>query len=295
MWRAAASLIAAEQLQTRAARALWAFLKLIDDLDRETSQAELHEQVRRVIDSSGLIPHYSKDPTGNAEARIENLEELVSAARDALGMQDEELPPLVAFLSYAALESGEAQAGAHEDGVQLMTLHSAKGLEFPLLFLCGLEDGLFPHQRSINDADGLEEERRLCYVGMTRAMERLTITSAAERLRFGSRTYGVPSRFLAEIPAEVVEQGVGGRADGRGRGGRSAPPGRGAHYDYSYSQEEPGEAGGIARGMRVRHPHFGEGLVVTVAGSGPSTKLKIQFDRAGVKTLLLRFANLEPA
>jgi DNA helicase-2/ATP-dependent DNA helicase PcrA len=168
-----------------------------------------------------------------------------------------------------------------------MTVHSAKGLEYPIVYLVGMEDGVFPHSGALRDPAGIEEERRLCYVGMTRAMERLTITSAAERLRFGSRTYGTPSRFLAEIPPAVVE-----RIGGRGRV-RSAPASRAPQYDYSYAQAEPGEMSEITRGMRVRHPHFGSGVVISVAGSGASQKLKIQFDRAGVKMLMLKFANLE--
>jgi len=146
---------------------------------------------------------------------------------------------------------------------------------------------MFPHSGALRDAAGIEEERRLCYVGMTRAMERLTITSAAERLRFGSRSYGVPSRFLAEIPPAAVER-VGGR-----KRGQAPAPSRGPQYDYSYAQAEPVDASTIARGVRVRHPHFGTGVVISVAGSGASQKLKISFDRAGVKTLVLKFANLE--
>ncbi|TMA34596.1 MAG: DNA helicase II, partial [Deltaproteobacteria bacterium] len=147
----------------------------------------------------------------------------------------------------------------------------------------------FPHSGALRDAAGLEEERRLCYVGMTRAMEQLTITSAAERLRYGARSYGIPSRFLAEIPPEVTEQIAGRRSRGRARAPERGTP----QYDYSYTQIEPGEAVVLARGMRVRHPHFGAGVVITATGTGPNQKLKIQFERAGVKTLLLKFANLE--
>jgi DNA helicase-2/ATP-dependent DNA helicase PcrA len=151
-----------------------------------------------------------------------------------------------------------------------------------------MEDGVFPHSVSLRDPAGLEEERRLCYVGMTRAMERLTITSAAERLRYGSRSYGLPSRFLAEIPREVTEQ-IGPR---RARGLRRAVESEAPLYDYSYAQADPAEIG-IARGMRVRHPNFGTGVVLSVAGSGANQKLEIKFERAGVKKLLLKFANLE--
>jgi DNA helicase-2/ATP-dependent DNA helicase PcrA len=169
-----------------------------------------------------------------------------------------------------------------------MTAHSAKGLEYPIVYLSGMEEGIFPHAGALRDDTGLEEERRLCYVGMTRAMERLTLSCAAERLRFGSRTFGVPSRFLREIPAQVVEH----------VGVRSAPPRMrpaetGPSYDYSYGQDAPSDTGVVAAGLRVRHPHFGVGVVLSVSGQGPSQKLKVRFERAGVKTLVLRYANLE--
>ena len=280
LWRAAASLIAEQGLPTRAAKALWNFLKLIDDLDRVTHAKTLHEQVRCVVEDSGLIPHYSKDPTGNAEARIENLEELVSAARDAIVDEESELPPLVEFLSYAALESGEAQAGAHEDGVQLMTLHSAKGLEFPLLFLCGMEDGLFPHQRSINDAEGLEEERRLCYVGLTRAREQLYLTYAEQRRLHGVDNFATPSRFIREIPPELVEEV-------RPTITVSRPV-----FRRSRSHAVEG-SGGVRLGQRVRHRKFGEGVVLNSEGSGAHARVQVNFESAGTKWLVVAYANLE--
>jgi DNA helicase-2/ATP-dependent DNA helicase PcrA len=157
-----------------------------------------------VINGSGLIEHHQKDKADRGEARVENLNELVSAAR---GFEPEsDLPPLQSFLSHAVLESGETQGDAWEDCVQMMTLHTAKGLEFPLVFLCGLEDGLFPHQRSINDLDGLEEERRLCYVGMTRAMKQLYFTYAEQRRLHGVDSYNSPSRFLQEVPPAMIEE-----------------------------------------------------------------------------------------
>src|SRR5690606_35638954 len=199
LWRAAASVITEEALPKRSAKALWEFLRLIDRLDRETHGRELHEQVARVVEASGLIAHYAKDTHTGGAARVENLEELVNAARDALvGQTEEDYPPLVEFLSYAVLESGDVQAGPYEDSVQLMTLHSAKGLEFDVLFMCGLEDGLFPHQRSLNDPDGLEEERRLCYVGLTRAKRQLYLSYAEQRRLHGMESYSTPSRFLRE-------------------------------------------------------------------------------------------------
>jgi DNA helicase-2/ATP-dependent DNA helicase PcrA len=163
----------------------------------------------------------------------------------------------------------------------MMTAHSAKGLEYPIVFMVGMEEGIFPHAASSRDESGIEEERRLCYVGMTRAMEKLTLTCAAERHRFGSRTSSPPSRFLNEIPnAALVESA---------RASFDASP----ESDYSYDQSAPDEAVTIAVGLRVRHPVFGFGTVAGVIGSGPGQKLRIQFDRAGLKTVMLRYANLE--
>jgi len=242
---------------------------------------QLHEQVERVITGSGLIAHHGKDTsTTSGEARVENLEELVSAARDAYVAPDSDLPPLLEFLSYAVLESGEAQAGAHEDSVQLMTLHSAKGLEFPLLFLCGMEDGLFPHQRSINDPEGLEEERRLCYVGITRAREKLYLTYAEQRRLHGIDNYATPSRFIREIPPELVEE--------------VRPALRISRPVYRRSPETRiEESNGVRLGQRVRHRKFGEGIVLNSEGSGSHARVQINFEGAGTKWLVVAYANLE--
>src|SRR5690606_13685561 len=159
---------------------LWGFLNLVDRLEQDARGLRLHEQVQHVVEASGLLAHHGRNTEAGGEARVENLEELVTAARDAILSEDSDMPPLAEFLAYAVLESGDAQAEGYQDSVQLMTLHSAKGLEFRLLFLCGLEDGLFPHQRSLNDPAGLEEERRLCYVGITRAREQLYLTYAEQ-------------------------------------------------------------------------------------------------------------------
>ncbi|MEN9706171.1 MAG: hypothetical protein RLZZ393_2050, partial [Pseudomonadota bacterium] len=194
LWQAAAGALSRSPdgkelgLGARGASALLGFLGLVERLDRETRELSLHEQIDQVIQGSGLIEHHKKDKQDRGEARVENLEELVSAARgfDAndvtQGGTDQALPPLEAFLAHAVLESGEGQADAWEDCVQMMTLHTAKGLEFPVVFLCGMEEGLFPHQRSVEDLEGLEEERRLAYVGTTRAMKQLYITYAEKRV-----------------------------------------------------------------------------------------------------------------
>jgi DNA helicase-2/ATP-dependent DNA helicase PcrA len=168
-----------------------------------------------------------------------------------------------------------------------MTAHMAKGLEYPVVFLVGMEEGIFPHAASLHDEQGIEEERRLCYVGMTRAMEQLTLTCAAERLRFGSRSQGLPSRFLKEIPREVLEREAADRSSRPGAGGEP-------RLDYSYAQAGgEGDAALPAPGLRVRHPVFGPGTVLAVTGSGAGQKLRVRFDRAGVKTVMLRFAQLE--
>ena len=185
---------------------------------------ELHEQVDHVINNSGLVEHHKKEKADRGEARVENLNELVSAARgfepDGPTPTRKQLPPLDAFLAHAVLESGEGQAEAWEDCVQMMTLHTAKGLEFPVVFLCGLEDGLFPHQRSLNDAEGLEEERRLCYVGTTRAMKQLYLTYAEQRRLHGMDNFGTPSRFISEIPGGSDRRSAAAHPDlaARGRG-----------------------------------------------------------------------------
>ncbi len=278
---------------SRAARAISAFIELIEDISQHARGASPARAIAHALDRSGYLAALERDGGIEAEGRIENLSELLAAAEDfaranAEGSSDDR-SVLEQFLDQVSLVSDVDNYDRRDDHVSLMTVHSAKGLEFPIVYLAGMEEGVFPHSNALRDPAGLEEERRLCYVGMTRAMERLTITSAAERLRFGSRSYGVPSRFLAEIPPAVIEQ-IGGRAP---RGGRArVRPSDGPQYDYSYAQTDPGELG-IARGMRVRHPHFGVGVVITVNGSGANQKLKIQFERAGVKTLMLKFANLE--
>src|ERR1700728_2170528 len=193
-------------LPQRAALALQAFMQTIDKLAEEVRGLELHDQVDHVVQSSGLIEHYKKEKGERGEARIENLLELVSAARGFSPEGETDMQPLESFLAHAVLESGEGQADPYADCVQMMTLHSAKGLEFPVVFLAGMEEGLFPHQRSTADLASLEEERRLAYVGTTRAMRPLYIPYAEQRRLYGVDQYGQPSRFINELPAELVEE-----------------------------------------------------------------------------------------
>ena len=266
----------------RAALALQGFMELIEKLAREVAGLELHEQVDHVIQMSGLIEHFKKEKGERGEGRIENLLELVSAAR---GFSPEteaesELSPLESFLAHAVLESGEGQADPYDDCVQMMTLHSAKGLEFPVVFLAGMEDGLFPHQRSSADLAALEEERRLCYVGATRAMRQLYITYAEQRRLYGVDTYGQPSRFIGELPPDLLEE-----IRPRLQVSRPAFVKRSSGID-----EAP--AAGMRMGSRVRHSKFGDGVVLNFEGNGPHARIQVNFERQGTKWLMLSYANL---
>jgi DNA helicase-2/ATP-dependent DNA helicase PcrA len=281
LWNGALACIQ-DGLPQRAALALQAFLALIDRLAREVQGLELQDQVDHVIQMSGLIEHFKKEKGERGEGRIENLLELVSAAR---GFSPEteaesELSPLESFLAHAVLESGEGQADPYDDCVQMMTLHSAKGLEFPVVFLAGMEDGLFPHQRSVADLAGLEEERRLCYVGMTRAMRQLYITYAEQRRLYGVDTYGQPSRFITELPADLVEEI-------RPRLQVSRP----VFVKRSASLEET-PSNNMRMGSRVRHSKFGDGVVLNFEGNGPHARIQVNFERQGTKWLMLSYANL---
>ncbi|HEV8443266.1 MAG TPA: 3'-5' exonuclease, partial [Steroidobacteraceae bacterium] len=219
------------------------------------------------------------------EARVENLNELVSAARgfepdvtNASGDDaDEKLPPLEAFLAHAVLESGEGQAAEWEDCVQMMTLHTAKGLEFPVVFLCGMEDGLFPHQRSLNDPEGIEEERRLCYVGTTRAMKQLYLTYAEQRRLHGMDNFATRSRFLDEYPEELIEE-----VRPRIQISRPVAAGR-----FRAPTEEL--APGVKLGARVRHKKFGEGVILKVEGQGPGANIEVNFESLGRKIMMLEY------
>ncbi|MCX7514488.1 ATP-dependent DNA helicase [Frateuria sp. STR12] len=244
------------------------------------------EQVDHAISHTGLRDHYEKDSRGNGEARVENLDELVNvASRFAMTPDDVEagLTELSAFLSHAALEAGEGQGEAWDDCVQLMTLHSAKGLEFPLVFLVGMEEGLFPSQRSTEDESRLEEERRLAYVGITRARERLVVTHAESRRMHGTEMLARPSRFLAEMPPSLVDEV-------RPRVQVSRPAYAGRYTDTSSLEETLP----VKLGQRVSHPSFGEGVVTSAEGSGAHTRLQVNFEGAGSKWLVAAYANLTP-
>jgi ATP-dependent DNA helicase UvrD/PcrA len=280
LWDAAAAAIAAGTLGAKAAMAVHGFMGLIERIAADSGSLALHEQVDQVLKGSGLIEHFRREKAERGEARVENLDELVSAAR-GFAPEASDLPPLESFLAHAALESGEGQADEWEDCVQMMTLHTAKGLEFPVVFLCGMEEGLFPHQRSLNDLEGLEEERRLCYVGMTRAMRQLYLTCAEQRRLHGVDSYGQASRFIREIPEELVEE-----VRPRVQVSRPVAVGR-------FRPQEPA-VGGVRLGARVRHGKFGEGVILSVEGNGAQARVQVSFERQGTKWLMVQYANLEP-
>ena len=285
LWRAAGA-IARNDLSSRAANAVNAFMSLIERMARETRGLELHDQVDHVIYASGLIDFFKKDKGEKGETRVENLLELVSAAKSFQPDPAEEMSPLDEFLSHAALEAGEGQAEAWEDCVQLMTMHSAKGLEFPLVFMCGMEDGLFPHQRSIADPNGLEEERRLCYVGITRAKQTLFVTHAEQRRLHGMDNFSQPSRFIGEIPDEYVEEI-------RPRVHVSRPMRSAQSQKRSRASTAPASELGIRLGQRVRHKKFGDGVILNCEGQGAHARVEVNFEAAGTKWLVLSYANLE--
>ena len=281
MWRAA-SAVASDAVHGRRASSVLAFIHLIEKMTKETSGLDLAEQVDHVIHASGLIDFFRKEKGERAETRIENLEELVSAARSFEPDPAVEISKLDAFLSHAALEAGEGQADAWEDCVQLMTMHSAKGLEFPLVFLSGMEDGLFPHQRSVADPNGLEEERRLCYVGITRAKQSLYVTFAEQRRLHGMDSSSRPSRFIAEIPSEFVEE-----VRPRVQVSRPLTAGR------KSAATKPGAELGIHLGQQVRHGKFGDGVILNCEGQGAHARVEVNFETAGTKWLVLSYANLD--
>ena len=283
MWQAAGA-VASGTLGSKAASSVVVFLNLIESMARDTTNLELQEQVDQVIHGSELIGFFQKEKGERGETRVENLEELVSAARSFKADAAEEMTPLDAFLSHAALEAGEGQAEAWEDCVQLMTMHSAKGLEFPLVFLCGMEDGLFPHQRSVADPNGLEEERRLCYVGITRAKQTLYITYAEQRRLHGMDSFSQPSRFIAEIPEELVEE-----IRPRVQVSRPISPRSRGHTGGI----APGESLGVKLGQRVRHGKFGDGVILNCEGQGAHARVEVNFETAGTKWLVLSYANLD--
>ena len=282
LWQATRELLQNKALAGRAASALQRFCELVDSLATETADMPLHVQTDRVIKDSGLWIMYEQEKGEKGQARIENLEELVTATRQfSYQDEDEDLMPLQAFLSHAALEAGEGQADKWQDAVQLMTMHSAKGLEFTQVFIVGMEEGMFPSQMSLDEGGRLEEERRLAYVGVTRAMEKLTLTYAETRRLYGKEVYHRPSRFIGELPEECVEEV-------RLRASVSRPV---SHQRMGTPITE--NDSGFALGQRVRHAKFGEGTIINLEGSGEHSRLQVAFQGQGIKWLVAAYARLE--
>ncbi|MDV9033068.1 DNA helicase II [Pseudomonas sp. RAC1] len=286
MWDAMCQLLAAKALKGRAASALGGFIELMENLAAKVSEMPLHTMTQTVIEQSGLIVYHQEEKGEKGQARVENLEELVSAARNFETSEDDgDLSPLSAFLGHASLEAGDAQADEHEDSVQLMTLHSAKGLEFPYVFLVGLEEGLFPHKMSLEEPGRLEEERRLAYVGITRAMRQLIMSYAETRRLYGSETYNKVSRFVREIPAGLIQEVRLSNSVSRPFGGAQTQA-----SSLFANAAIPQTA--FSLGQRVQHSVFGEGVILNFEGSGAQARVQVNFDE-GSKWLMLGYAKLE--
>ena len=295
LWQAIHDTLTDGSLKGRAANAVGAFANLIEGLDNDTSGMALHEIIAHVNQRSGLIDHHLSEKGEKGQARVENLEELINAARaftqgETLDNVEagEGMAALEAFLAEAALNAGEHEADEFEDSVQLMTLHSAKGLEFPIVFVAGVEEGLFPHRMSLEEPGRLEEERRLCYVGVTRAMQKLYLTHAEIRRMHGKETFQRPSRFLRELPESLLEEV-------RLRGQVSRPvSARPAPSRFAQTTvEASGDLPALSLGQRVRHPVFGEGVILNAEGEGERARVQVSFEGHGDKWLVLGFAKLE--
>jgi DNA helicase-2/ATP-dependent DNA helicase PcrA len=288
LWNAACHLMQeGNGLAARARNALSAFIALIETLNAETAELELKDKADHMLMRSGLRIYYDKEGRGQLDSRVDNLDELVSvASRFAYDKDDNEgASELIAFLAYASLEAGEGQAQAGEDGVQLMTLHSAKGLEFSLVFLTGMEDGLFPNLRSLEEHGRLDEERRLAYVGITRAKQKLILSYAESRRIHGMDNYNPASRFLREVPVDLLHEI-------RPRVQVSRSSSLGAARSWSAIPDEPSP---VKIGANVAHPKFGTGIVTDCEGNGAHMRVQVQFEEAGSKWLVLAYANLQIA
>lgn len=289
LYETAVKMCQSQELAARASNAVAGFISLIGRMSNETENLELAEQVEHVIHSSTLLDLYAKDKSEQGRTKIENLQELVTAAKQFISEDEEEDTPLNQFLSQAALDAGDTQGEQWEECVQLMTLHAAKGLEFPVVFLAGMEEGLFPHSMSGDDQAKLEEERRLCYVGITRAEKILYLTLADSRRHYGEDRLCRPSRFISEIPSELINEiRVGqtrfNRTNGNGKFATNAIKGR---------RSPMLEKALFQPGQRIQHAKFGEGTVLNTEGAGSHTRVQVSFDRVGDKWLVASFANLQ--
>ncbi len=285
LWQAAELIQSQECLSARAKNALNGFLAIIRHIDAHREGLELYELFDFILTQSQLRAHYTKESKGELDSRVDNLDEWVSVAsrfaRRIVPDEEQDASELSLFLAYAALEAGEGQVQEGVEGVQLMTLHSAKGLEFPFVFLVGLEEGLFPSARSLDESNRLEEERRLAYVGITRAREKLTITYAESRRMHGTELYGTPSRFIREIPEKLIHTI------------RAKTPSYGNSNRFNSSLSENTSA--FYMGQTVSHATFGEGVIIQFEGSGAHGRVQVNFARDGYKWLVLAYAKLQAA
>jgi DNA helicase-2/ATP-dependent DNA helicase PcrA len=288
LWNAAQSLLESGQMTPRAKTALQGYVDLIRRMQDDMGLLSLSEQISLCIEQSGLKTHIEKDHSEKGQSRLENLQELVGAGKgfdmDA-EIEDENMSTLDAFLAHAALEAGEGQADEWEDCVQLMTMHSVKGLEFPLVFLVGMEEGLFPHQRSSEEPGRMEEERRLCYVGITRAREQLIVTSAEVRRLYGNENYNILSRFVREIPDDCIQE-IRPKA-------QFSRPVYQAPQKLGHRKTEADT--GLFVGQRVSHTRFGSGIILNLEGQGSQSRVQVNFENAGSKWLMASLANLQSA
>lgn len=285
LWQAAIYLLDNKLIAGRAATAIRGFVDLITQLEADVVDLALHEQIDHVVLYSGLKSMYQAEKGEKAQSRIENLEELVSAARSFKMPEDsEEMTELSAFLAFAALESAEGQADEFEDAVQLMTLHSAKGLEFPAVFMVGVEEGMFPSLQSTEEAGRMEEERRLCYVGITRAMQKLYISYAESRRLYGKEMNHRPSRFIREVPEKYIEE-IRLKTQIR----------QPTQFNRlgAGSEQMSFESTGYQLGQRVLHAKFGEGIVMNYEGAGAQSRIQVEFDQVGSKWLVTAYARLQ--
>jgi DNA helicase-2/ATP-dependent DNA helicase PcrA len=307
LWARLQVAIERRRLPARALTALRTFRDLIARLAEESAGQGVSAVLERILDRSGYLHDLRDERSEEAEGRIENLMELVSAAREYESREED--PALGGFVDRLSLlsEADEA-AGSQEARVWLMSMHAAKGLEFPVVVVAGMEEGLFPHSRSAEDEEEIEEERRLCYVCLTRARERLILTGAARRRIFGEYQSTEPSRFLSEIPEQLVDriepvapprwQHPGAELRNpyaRRYRGRSSGDRDDAGRTFAYEHEDQSATHGVKIGMRVRHRQFGVGTVLAVEDQGDDLKITVRFAAVGTKKLLARYAGLEPA
>jgi DNA helicase-2/ATP-dependent DNA helicase PcrA len=280
LWSAAQTVISEKQLTARAANAIDVFFQLVNEMSGQLDELSLAEQAENAIQLSGLIDMHQREKGERGQARVENLEELISACRN-FEAEDKDLPVLPQFLDQVALDAGDRQAEEDQDAVQLMTLHSAKGLEFPLVFIAGVEENLFPHKMSLDEPGRLEEERRLAYVGITRAMEKLVLTFAESRSIYGSESFNSVSRFVRDIPREVIEEV-------RLQNTITRP----TSYASGGIRSDQGDETGFQLGQQVNHQVYGEGVILNFEGNGPRARVHVRFEQVGTKILILASANL---